>query len=246
MNRLLVPATEYQAHHHQERARIARTLAGTAARSARSALLNPPAGEAGRPADCVRVISPASLAASLPPARRVRRPRRYGSHLPPLALLILLGLGLSLVAAGSVRAVTRPGGPDSRTPEAGASSVQSTAGGGCATSAWAPLGGWRITAYCPGACCCGKWADPSTVLRAGGRVFADGTPVEGQALKAVAAPEEIPLGTILYLEGVGPVTVRDRGGAITGQRIDLFHATHDDALRWGVQERRVWILERSP
>lgn len=104
-----------------------------------------------------------------------------------------------------------------------------------AVADWRPLGEWRVTAYCPCAKCCGAWAD--------GR-FADNTPVDGQALKAVAAPKSIPLGTLLYVEGIGQVVVRDRGGAIRGKRLDVFHARHADALQFGVTRAKVWRREQ--
>ena len=101
---------------------------------------------------------------------------------------------------------------------------------------WTHLGEYRVTAYCACEKCCGRWSDGH---------FADGTSCADKSLLSVAAPPEVPLGATLYLEGVGPVIVRDRGGAIKGQRLDLFHATHQEALEWGVQERRVWILARA-
>ena len=103
----------------------------------------------------------------------------------------------------------------------------------CAIAAWQPLGEKNISAYDAGACCCGKWA--------GGGTFADGSSVKGQALKVVAAPKGIPFGTTLYIEGVGPIAVRDRGGAIKGDKLDLYMNTHKQALQWGRQHRQVWI-----
>jgi hypothetical protein len=43
-----------------------------------------------------------------------------------------------------------------------------------------------------------------------------------------------PFGTRMYVPGWGWGVVRDRGGAIKGpHRLDLFFATHGQALRWG-------------
>ncbi len=52
-----------------------------------------------------------------------------------------------------------------------------------------------------------------------------------------------PFGTIVYVPGYGYGRVEDRGGAIKGQRMDLFFESHDDALQWGRQTKRVriWI-----
>lgn len=51
------------------------------------------------------------------------------------------------------------------------------------------------------------------------------------------------LGSILYVSGIGQGVAHDRGGAIRGKRIDYYRPTHQEALNWGVQHRRVlvWI-----
>ena len=49
-------------------------------------------------------------------------------------------------------------------------------------------------------------------------------------------------GTILYIEGIGERTVQDRGGAISGQKIDVFFNSHEDALRFGRQEVRIKVI----
>jgi len=81
----------------------------------------------------------------------------------------------------------------------------------------------RVTAYCPCEKCCGEWADG---------YFADGTPVGGLV---VAAPKNIPFGTKLDIPGYGIAVVRDRGGAIKGNKLDVYFDTHQEALNWGVQ-----------
>lgn len=49
-------------------------------------------------------------------------------------------------------------------------------------------------------------------------------------------------GTILYIEDIGERTVQDRGGAISGQKIDVFFNSHEDALRFGRQEVRIKVI----
>ena len=39
-----------------------------------------------------------------------------------------------------------------------------------------------------------------------------------------------------------PVEVLDRGGAIQGNKLDVFFASHEEALEWGVQYLDVKIL----
>ena len=82
---------------------------------------------------------------------------------------------------------------------------------------------YRVTAYCPGECCCGKWADGIT---------ASGRRATGLI---VAAPPNIPFGTVLDIPGYGWASVEDRGGAIKGMRLDVLFPTHQEALNWGVQ-----------
>lgn len=56
-------------------------------------------------------------------------------------------------------------------------------------------------------------------------------------------PNVIPLGTMLYVEDYGYAVAVDIGGAIKGNRIDLFSwEDHDTALMFGLQDRKVWIL----
>ncbi len=82
---------------------------------------------------------------------------------------------------------------------------------------------WRITAYCKGSCCCGKWADGIT---------ASGKPAQG---KLIAAPKEIPFGTWIDIPGYGMAEVLDRGGSIKGRKLDLLFSSHQEALNWGVK-----------
>ena len=54
----------------------------------------------------------------------------------------------------------------------------------------------------------------------------------------VAALAEITFGIIFEIEGYNSgesVSVEDRGGAIKGNRLDLYFDTHQEALNWGVQ-----------
>lgn len=90
---------------------------------------------------------------------------------------------------------------------------------------------YRVTAYCPKKCCCGKFADGYT---------ASGGPAVG---RIVAAPSTIPFGTALNIPGYGVALVQDRGGAITGNRLDVLFATHEEAKQWGVQELMVWEVK---
>ena len=56
-------------------------------------------------------------------------------------------------------------------------------------------------------------------------------------------PKVIPLRTRLYIDGYGYATAMDTGGAIKGNRIDLFFETRKEALKWGRRTVQVFILE---
>ena len=63
-------------------------------------------------------------------------------------------------------------------------------------------------------------------------------------VKVVAVdPDVIPLGTKLYVEGYGYAVAGDTGGAINGNRIDIFMADRSDALNWGRRTVKVKILD---
>ncbi len=55
-------------------------------------------------------------------------------------------------------------------------------------------------------------------------------------------PDVIPLGTELYIEGYGYAIADDTGGAIQGNRIDLGMNSHSEAIEFGSQTVRVYIL----
>lgn len=56
-------------------------------------------------------------------------------------------------------------------------------------------------------------------------------------------PSIIPLGTKLYIEGLGEAIAHDVGGAIIGNKLDYCVASTDEALKLGVKTLNVWILK---
>jgi len=61
--------------------------------------------------------------------------------------------------------------------------------------------------------------------------------------ETAAAGPEVPFGTRIYVEGKGWYTVKDRGGAIGADEIDLAVDSKDVSQEFGIQERLV-IMER--
>jgi len=54
-------------------------------------------------------------------------------------------------------------------------------------------------------------------------------------------PNVIPLGSVLYVEGYGPAVAADTGGAIQGQKIDLYMDSEHECLQWGRRKVEVQI-----
>lgn len=92
----------------------------------------------------------------------------------------------------------------------------------------------RVTAYCPCQKCCGKYSDGVTAC--------------GHKIRPrdvfVAADKRYPFGTEMIIAGYNngkPVKVLDRGGAIRGNRLDVFFHSHQEALKWGVKYLNVKV-----
>ena len=95
----------------------------------------------------------------------------------------------------------------------------------------------RVTAYCPCSKCCGQYADGVT---ASGHKIQPGDTF-------LAADKRYPFGTEMIVPGYNedqPVKVLDRGGAIKGNRLDVFFHTHQQALEWGVKHLAVKVFEK--
>lgn len=90
-------------------------------------------------------------------------------------------------------------------------------------------GVYKVTAYCSCAQCCG-W---STGITASG--------AKATANHTIAAPSTFSFGTKVVINGV-TYTVEDRGGAIQGNRIDVYMDSHAEALQWGVRYLYVEVL----
>lgn len=91
------------------------------------------------------------------------------------------------------------------------------------------LGYYTITGYCPCSYCCGK----SDGVTASGTI--------AQANHTIAADTSIlPFGTEVIINGQRYI-VEDVGGAINGNHIDMFFASHQEALNWGRQTIEVFV-----
>ncbi len=90
---------------------------------------------------------------------------------------------------------------------------------------------FKVTAYCSCAKCCGGHASGYT---------SSGT--KATAGRTVAASGQFSYGTKLLINGK-EYTVEDRGGAVKGDKIDIYMNSHAEALAWGVKYLPVQISE---
>ena len=90
-------------------------------------------------------------------------------------------------------------------------------------SEYIKVGTFKVTGYCSCARCCGK----STGITASGTVATAGRTIAADTSKVVINGHTY--------------TVEDRGGAIRGNRIDIFFSSHSKALDWGVRYCDVYV-----
>lgn len=96
------------------------------------------------------------------------------------------------------------------------------------------IGSFLCTAYCT--------EEYKHICGTGTGITASGKKVDADLTVAVDT-SVIPLGTILYIEGVGIRIAQDTGGAIRGNKIDVAVETHEQALNWsGYGYHNVYVL----
>lgn len=91
------------------------------------------------------------------------------------------------------------------------------------------LGVYTLTGYCPCAQCCGK---TNGITASGAKATSNHT---------IAAPSNFKFGTQIEINGI-VYTVEDRGGAIKGNRLDVYFDTHQEALNFGKRKAEIKIL----
>lgn len=99
----------------------------------------------------------------------------------------------------------------------------------------------KATAYCACHLCTGKYRTSTGYARTASGTIARRNP--GGYSTIAVDPDVIPLGTKVYVEGYGFAIAEDTGGAINGNKIDLYHDSHSEALRWGVRYKNVYIIK---
>lgn len=94
---------------------------------------------------------------------------------------------------------------------------------------------FEATAYCPCEKCCGAWAKN----RPSGVVYTASGEVAEEGITIAADWSVLPKGTVVEIDGVGTRIVQDKGGAIKGNRIDIYFQSHQEALEYGRQTVRL-------
>lgn len=97
------------------------------------------------------------------------------------------------------------------------------------------LGEFTLTAYCPGRCCCGKWANGYTAI---GTLATEGRTI-------AVDPKVIPYGThvlLIWPDGKQRSYIaEDCGSGVNGNHIDVFFNDHQAARVFGVQSAMVYL-----
>ena len=91
-----------------------------------------------------------------------------------------------------------------------------------------------ITAYCACNKCCGKWSKTGTTS-------AGTKPVAG---RTAAGPRYIPLGTVVYITGVGVRTIEDRTARRYDGRWEVYFNSHQSAKAFGKRELKVYVIQQ--
>lgn len=156
--------------------------------------------------------------------------RTLNRHL--LILLIIVASGLLILYARTscveiikeepvvvAESITSPEPSATEEPEVNTRKIESQ---------YINLGTFQLTAYCPCEFCNGQWADGIT-----------STGNTAQAGRTIAVdPTVIPYGSNIKINGHTYVA-EDCGGAIKGNRIDIFFNSHEEAMQFGVQYAEV-------
>lgn len=93
------------------------------------------------------------------------------------------------------------------------------------------MGNFKLTFYCACSSCSGGYGDGT----------ATGTRcTEGRTI--AVDPRVIPLGSKVYIEGFGDFIAEDTGGAIKGNKIDIYLSDHDRCYELGVTSANVYLM----
>jgi 3D (Asp-Asp-Asp) domain-containing protein len=103
------------------------------------------------------------------------------------------------------------------------------------------MGTFKLTAYCSCEHCCDEYALNRPKDENGNPiVYTANMSIAKQGVTVAADTNVLPFGTSLLIDGHEYI-VQDRGGAIQGNRIDVYFDSHQEALQFGVQYKEVFV-----
>ena len=107
--------------------------------------------------------------------------------------------------------------------------------------AWRSLGTYTLTAYCSCHICCGEYALDRPIDNNGNPIVYTSIGAVAKAGVTIAVdPSVIPYGTEVRINDHIYIA-QDTGGAIKGNRIDVYYDDHQAALQFGRQDFEVFI-----
>lgn len=176
---------------------------------------------------------------------RRRIQRRSANIRFVIFILTLLAVGFAIgytTAYASLPAQAAPAAPQAAVevtvvpgPEALLAAVEQPAEDYSSIDPLELIGTFKATAYCPCVECCGVWSaehpdrgDDYVQKTRSGTI-----PEEGRTIAADWSV--LPEGSEVIICG-HPYIVEDTGGAIKGNRIDIYFESHEEALEYGVQD----------
>lgn len=74
-----------------------------------------------------------------------------------------------------------------------------------------------------------------------------GTTSSGETVREgiiAADPKVLPIGTVVYIEGMGEFVVKDTGGAIKGNKIDIWMPSTSRAIKFGKKKVKVRVISK--
>ena len=110
-----------------------------------------------------------------------------------------------------------------------------------ADDGWTSLGTFNLTAYCPCSKCCGQHALNRPKDENGNPIVYTASGARAEAGVTIAVdPRVIPYGTKVQINGHTYIA-QDTGGAIKGNRIDVYFDDHQEAWNFGTQKAEVFV-----
>lgn len=98
------------------------------------------------------------------------------------------------------------------------------------------MGNFRYTYYCD--------ERYEHICGYGMGLTASGKPTE-VGWTVAADTSVLPMGSIIYIEGIGFREVMDRGGGVNGNHIDILMTTHNECFKQTVINGGVWVLVKK-